>query len=91
MSLGRQSEQRTSFRSNGFCFADYSRPSVYGRMSIIPNNTIAKDPRPIREKSWQQNSIRMLISALVQMGYPNPVSPKTVSLYLTNKAYFTIS
>jgi kinetochore protein NDC80 len=28
-----------------------------------------KDPRPIREKSWQSNAIRSLISFLVQSGY----------------------
>jgi SMC interacting uncharacterized protein involved in chromosome segregation len=71
MSIGRQSDQRASFRtSNG-------RPSVYSS-NLGATNVVAKDPRPIREKSWQSSSIRMLIGALVQMGYPNPVSPRTV-------------
>ena len=30
---------------------------------------LTKDPRPIREKSWQANAIRSLISFLVQAGY----------------------
>jgi kinetochore protein NDC80 len=39
---------------------------------------ITKDPRPIREKSWQANAIRSLINFLVQAGYNQPVSQKTL-------------
>ncbi|RKO97707.1 hypothetical protein CXG81DRAFT_15246 [Caulochytrium protostelioides] len=39
---------------------------------------ITKDPRPIREKSWQISTIRGLISFLVQAGYPNSISVKTM-------------
>ncbi|KAJ3112639.1 kinetochore-associated Ndc80 complex subunit ndc80 [Physocladia obscura] len=39
---------------------------------------IAKEPRPIREKQWQANSIRTLINFLVQAGFNLPVSPKTL-------------
>lgn len=35
-----------------------------------------KDPRQIREKSWQANAIRTLINFLVQSGYDKPISPK---------------
>jgi kinetochore protein NDC80 len=38
-----------------------------------------KDPRPIREKSWQQQAIRNLISSLVQLNYSFPVSVKTLT------------
>ena len=41
--------------------------------------TIAKDPRPIREKSWQTNAIKSLIGFLVNAGYnQSAVSPKSL-------------
>ena len=39
---------------------------------------IIKDPRPIRDKSWQGNAIRTLINFLVQAGYNQPISVKTL-------------
>ncbi|KAI9353822.1 HEC/Ndc80p family-domain-containing protein [Obelidium mucronatum] len=55
------------------------RPSNMGIASAMNAPlTIAKDPRPIREKQWQANAIRNLINFLVQAGYNQPVSPKTL-------------
>jgi kinetochore protein NDC80 len=53
------------------------RPSNIGVTAMGPM-AITKDPRPIREKSWQSNAIRSLINFLVQAGYNQPVSPKTL-------------
>ncbi|KAJ3284177.1 kinetochore-associated Ndc80 complex subunit ndc80 [Rhizoclosmatium sp. JEL0117] len=55
------------------------RPSNMGiAASINAPLAIAKDPRPIRDKQWQANAIRNLIAFLVQAGYNQPVSPKTL-------------
>ena len=41
---------------------------------------LTKDPRPLREKSWQANAIRSLISFLVNAGYnQTAVSVKSLS------------
>ena len=53
------------------------RPSNIGIAAVGPM-MITKDPRPIREKSWQANAIRSLINFLVQAGYNQPVSAKTL-------------
>lgn len=73
VSISRPSEGRRQSRaSNG-------RQSVYGRTSnIMAPAPIAKDPRPIREKSWQNQAIRSLIAGLVQLGYPNALAPKAL-------------
>lgn len=39
---------------------------------------ITKEPRPIRDKSWQANAIRTLINFLLGAGYPHPISAKTL-------------
>ena len=40
---------------------------------------LQKDPRPIREKSWQAQAIRSLIAFLVQAGYnQSPISLKSL-------------
>ena len=37
-----------------------------------------KDPRPIRDKAWQQSATASLIAFLAQAGYPHPVSKKNL-------------
>ncbi|KAI8905230.1 kinetochore protein NDC80 [Gorgonomyces haynaldii] len=64
-SLGRQSIGRQST----------GRQSIYGRQSMTVK-TIPKDPRPIRDKQWVSQGIKSLIASLVQLGYPNTLSPK---------------
>lgn len=49
-----------------------SRSSMYGRSSTMGAQGASghtKEPRPIREKSWQTNSIKSLIGFLVESGY----------------------
>ncbi|KAI8900481.1 HEC/Ndc80p family-domain-containing protein [Globomyces pollinis-pini] len=56
------------------------RTSLYGRQSIsMGNNSIMKDPRPIKEKRWQTAAIQKLVSFLINSGYPHPVAPKTLA------------
>jgi kinetochore protein NDC80 len=38
-----------------------------------------KDPRPIKDKKWQQQAIQQLIYHLVQSGFPAQISPKTLT------------
>ena len=38
-----------------------------------------KDPRPIKDKKWQQNAVAKLVQFLVQSGFPQAVSVKTFS------------
>lgn len=47
-------------------------------MGIATGGGITKDPRPIRDKSWQGNAIRNLINFLVQTGFNQPISVKTL-------------
>jgi kinetochore protein NDC80 len=54
---------------------------MIGRQSLAghPPPMLVKDPRPIREKAWQTQSIRSLISFLVQLGYnQSPLSLKSL-------------
>ncbi|KAJ3391310.1 kinetochore-associated Ndc80 complex subunit ndc80 [Entophlyctis sp. JEL0112] len=54
------------------------RPSNIGAL-LGAQPVVTKDPRPIRDKQWQANAIRGLISFLVQAGFNQiPVSPKTL-------------
>ncbi|KAJ1557470.1 kinetochore-associated Ndc80 complex subunit ndc80, partial [Cladochytrium tenue] len=41
-------------------------------------SAILKDPRNIRDKAWQAGAVRQLIGFLVQAGFNQPVSPKTL-------------
>ncbi|KAI9366175.1 HEC/Ndc80p family-domain-containing protein [Zopfochytrium polystomum] len=68
---GRRLSTMTS-RSSAFT----GRPSNVGVSTFTNAPVITKDPRPIRDKSWQSASIRKLIQFLVEKGYNNPVSPK---------------
>ncbi|KAI8921009.1 HEC/Ndc80p family-domain-containing protein [Powellomyces hirtus] len=52
------------------------RPSTIGAAGMSAKLT--KDPRPIREKSWQGNAIRGLIGFLVERGYNQPLSVKAL-------------
>lgn len=48
------------------------------RMSTAPSHPV-KDPRPTRDKQWQSNATKTLVSFLIQSGYSNSVSQKTLS------------
>ncbi|KAI8827943.1 HEC/Ndc80p family-domain-containing protein [Chytriomyces cf. hyalinus JEL632] len=50
------------------------RPSTLSTAPLV----ITKDPRPIRDKAWQASAIRNLISFLVNAGFNQQVSPKTL-------------
>ncbi|KAJ3073609.1 kinetochore-associated Ndc80 complex subunit ndc80 [Podochytrium sp. JEL0797] len=54
------------------------RSSAYATRPSSAPQMLTKDPRPLRDKSWQAQSIRSLIAFLVQAGYNQPVSPKTL-------------
>ncbi|KAJ3078995.1 kinetochore-associated Ndc80 complex subunit ndc80, partial [Quaeritorhiza haematococci] len=54
------------------------RPSSISVMGAGGSSVPTKDPRPIRDKTWQANAIRTLINFLVQAGYNQPVSAKTL-------------
>lgn len=57
-----------------------SRSSVYGRQSLGGGSTsVGKDPRPIREKSFQLNCIKNLINFLTKTGYDKPISQKILT------------
>ncbi|KAJ3032537.1 kinetochore-associated Ndc80 complex subunit ndc80 [Rhizophlyctis rosea] len=59
-----------------------SRPSqAHAHLGSTASQSTAptKDPRPIREKPWQQNAIRTVITFLVQAGYNQPLNPKMLS------------
>lgn len=47
-----------------------------GTSTVGTPNAPAKDPRPIREKSFQHNAIRVLLEYLTQNGYDQPISTK---------------
>jgi len=47
-------------------------------LATSQSSQLLKDPRPIRDKSFIANSIRSLINFLVQAGYNQPVSQKTL-------------
>ncbi|KAJ3196946.1 kinetochore-associated Ndc80 complex subunit ndc80 [Irineochytrium annulatum] len=51
-----------------------SRPSI----AIGAGMAITKDPRPIRDKSWQNNAVKTLINFLVQAGYNQTLSAKAL-------------
>ncbi|TPX32146.1 hypothetical protein SmJEL517_g04699 [Synchytrium microbalum] len=54
-----------------------SRQSSFGINAIQGGNALlAKDPRPIRDKQWQANSIKQLVGFLQSAGYLQPISPK---------------
>ncbi|ORX94356.1 hypothetical protein K493DRAFT_203556, partial [Basidiobolus meristosporus CBS 931.73] len=38
----------------------------------------SKDPRPLRDKSWQHDTIRALTEFLIETGYNQPISTKTL-------------
>lgn len=45
----------------------------------MQSTSIGKDPRPIREKSFQLNCIKNLISFLAKSGYDKPISQKILT------------
>ena len=70
-----------------FAFSNFTRrSSVYGKQSIgaggaasAQSSSIGKDPRPVREKSFQLNCIKNLIGFLTRSGYDKPISQKILT------------
>ncbi|KAK9760744.1 kinetochore-associated Ndc80 complex subunit ndc80, partial [Basidiobolus ranarum] len=48
------------------------------RSSLAPSSGTSKDPRPLRDKSWQHDTIRVITEFLIQIGYNQPISIKTL-------------
>ncbi|KAJ3300510.1 kinetochore-associated Ndc80 complex subunit ndc80 [Borealophlyctis nickersoniae] len=79
----RPSEARMSGLGRAMGPVSSGRPSQYvtrpsSVASFAPTSTVMKDPRQIRDKTFQANAIRNLINFLVRCGYPHPVSNKTL-------------
>ncbi|KAI8806344.1 HEC/Ndc80p family-domain-containing protein [Cladochytrium replicatum] len=55
-----------------------SRLSIAGNPAGGPCGPPSKDPRNLRDKQWQANAIRTLIQFLVQSGFSQAVSIKTL-------------
>jgi kinetochore protein NDC80 len=59
------------------------RSSVYGKTSLTNLNgsqpAYGKDPRPIRDKTFQANCTRNLVEFLMRVGYPHPISQKLLT------------
>ncbi|RUS17108.1 HEC/Ndc80p family-domain-containing protein [Endogone sp. FLAS-F59071] len=57
-----------------------TRPSNIGLMALGASTQggLAKDPRNIRDKSFQHDCIRTIITYLAGKGYPQPVGTKTL-------------
>jgi kinetochore protein NDC80 len=66
------SGRRSSAYTNG-------RPSSIGFLSQVPPS-IAKDPRPIRDKTYMANAQRNIIDYLISANYPTPISIKTLQV-----------
>ena len=66
------SGRRSSAYTNG-------RPSSIGFLSQVPPQ-IAKDPRPIRDKTYMANAQRNIIDYLISANYPIPISIKTLQV-----------
>lgn len=75
------SGRRSSAYTNG-------RPSSIGFLSQVPPQ-IAKDPRPIRDKTYMANAQRNIIDYLISANYPIPISIKTLQVP-TSKDFATI-
>lgn len=78
-SLSRYLIQNFIFTIN---FETFRRSSTYGKQSLGGNSqssVIGKDPRPIREKAFQLNCIKNLISFLAKSGYDKPISQKILT------------
>ena len=56
--------------TSGWCSS-----SQYGKSSSGPK----QDPRPVSDKAYQANCIRLLISYLTAHGYDQPLSPKLLT------------
>ncbi|KAL1915715.1 uncharacterized protein VTP21DRAFT_6474 [Calcarisporiella thermophila] len=78
-SAGRTTVTRPSMMSVRRSSA-FHRPSSVGIVnSIGSGGTPSKDPRPVRDKSFQHKAIRNIINFLAQSGYTQAVSTKTLS------------
>lgn len=53
------------------------RQSINSGGLSASSTTNARDPRPVKDKTFQRNTIHSLISYLTQAGYPNAVSQRT--------------
>ena len=44
----------------------------------MPNSVFMKDPRPLRDKHWQQETIRYIMDYLAAWNYPHGISIKNL-------------
>lgn len=53
---------------------------MYGKSSLTGGTQpLGKDPRPVRDKTFQANSTRALLEFLMRVGYPHPISQKLLT------------
>lgn len=53
---------------------------MYGKQSLTGGaQPIGKDPRPVRDKTFQANCTKTLLEFLMRVGYPHPISQKILS------------
>jgi kinetochore protein NDC80 len=56
------------------------RSSLNGKISSFQSSSFSgKDPRPIRDKNFQNNAISNLLNHLTQTGYDNPITPRILA------------
>lgn len=68
--------QRTSLTSRASLGRRSSTSKISTNPSVMPT---IKDPRPIREKSYQYSAIKSLIKFLAESSFDRPISPKILS------------
>lgn len=53
---------------------------MYGKQSLTGNQpSIGKDPRPVRDKTFQIGCTKNLLEFLIRVGYPHPISEKILA------------
>ncbi|KAF9586697.1 kinetochore-associated Ndc80 complex subunit ndc80 [Lunasporangiospora selenospora] len=57
-----------------------------GGIAISSNSVSLRDPRPVKDKSYQRTLIHNLLNFLTQVGYPHPITVKTLT-QPTNKDF----
>ncbi|KAJ3154161.1 kinetochore-associated Ndc80 complex subunit ndc80 [Geranomyces michiganensis] len=70
--IGRNMGAMSARRSSQYT----GRPSTIGAPMAITK--AMKDPRAIRDKTWQANAVRALIKFLVERGYNQPLAPQAI-------------
>ena len=65
-------------RSSGYSSGTHNRPSSIGILSATVNSSLQKDPRPVRDKTFQAACQRMILDYLMATAFPSPVSLRTL-------------